>query len=531
MKFLSPNEFTDNIFRKWFSIEKRSAFFGGLLIGLFTHFLLLAGTMMSQDGLCQSIRYYAGEAEISVGRWGVKLLEGLRANYAVSYLSAGLCILFVAIASVLVVSIFEIRSTLGAVLTAATMEVAPTLVVTMLYEYVSDLYFLALLFAVIAAYFLIRCPKKWVGLLCGAVFLMLSLSIYQSYFGVTVGICLMVTVKELLNAEIPWKKTVKSFLRYACGGILGFAFYFISVKIDQAIEGISASGYNGVSSLTPASVIRSLPSSLSNAYHSFVRYYLRDDFILNTNWHRDIFFLIFFLCFAVLIAFSAIRQKLYREPIRILFLAVFLLLLPAGLNVIALIVPDTLLYALTSMQMVLVIPFFFACMEKEGKIPETLAQWVGTVAVLILIVTYYFADVLSYRALQETYDQALYGANRILDRMETAEGYQKDMPVVFAGWFNDMNYPQDQSFWEYSLGFLVTNRTAHGDYYANTESIRRFYLQFPGIYLNMAPPALYSAVIETDTFRDMGIFPAADSVQIIDGVMVVKMMEDPYVPY
>ena len=531
MKLPGPNELAERFLLNHFTKEKRCAFLTAIITGIFTHFILLANGMMSQDGLCQSIRYYAGEAEISVGRWGVKLFEQLRANYALTFLSAVISILLVAIAAVLLTDLFQIRSVLGAALTAGILETAPALVVTMLYEYVSDLYFLSLCFAIIAALFLIRCRKKLLGSLFAAIFIMLSMSIYQSYIGFTAGICVMVTILSLLDPESDVRVVAKDFLRYLITGIIGFLFYFISVKIDQAIEHIGASAYNGVSDLTPMTILQSLPFSISNTYHSFLRYFIRDDYIYNTNWHRDIFFVIFFLCFFAIILFLIIKDKLYRNIGKLIFLLVLGLCIPVSLNLFQLIVPNSQIYALTSMQMVLVIPFFLSVAENRLQKRLPIIQWCAAGMIILSFVTYFFADVLSYRALEETYDQCLYGANRILDRMENTEGYDKDMPVVFAGWFNDASYPQDQSFWDYSLGYLVTNRTIHGDFYANTESIRRFYLQFPGIYLNMAPPALYQSIIETDDFKKMGIYPALDSVKIIDGVMVVKMMEEPYQVY
>ena len=161
-------------------------------------------------------------------------------------------------------------------------------------------------------------------------------------------------------------------------------------------------------------------------------------------------------------------------------------------------------------------------------------KWLQMVAVamlVLLIPTYLFADILSYRTLQETYDQSLYGANRILERMEADEDYVPGMPVIFTGWFNDTYYPQDQTYWSYSLGYLVTNRTNHGDYYANNEAVRRFYLQFFGVSLNMADKGTYNRITTDDRYKDMGVFPTKDSVKIIDGVMVVNMSGDPLVAY
>ena len=151
--------------------------------------------------------------------------------------------------------------------------------------------------------------------------------------------------------------------------------------------------------------------------------------------------------------------------------------------------------------------------------------------VLVITATYFMADIISYKGLKETYDQALYGAERILDRMEQTPGYDRNMPVAFAGWFTEENYPKDESYWDYSIGPMVGWQMTHGDYYPNTESIRRFYLQYFDEPVVVADPATFSMIIQSPEFAEMGTFPAVDSVKVINGVMTVKMMNDPWPPY
>ena len=101
----------------------------------------------------------------------------------------------------------------------------------------------------------------------------------------------------------------------------------------------------------------------------------------------------------------------------------------------------------------------------------------------------------------------------------------------FAGWFTEENYPKDESYWDYSIGPMVGWQMTHGDYYPNTESIRRFYLQYFDEPVVVADPATFSMIIQSPEFAEMGTFPAVDSVKVINGVMTVKMMNDPWPPY
>lgn len=519
-------------FGEWFTKEKRWTFFLSVLTGILTHFILLTEGFMSQDGLCKSIRYFSEDFDLSIGRWGIRIFEPLRANYTIVYLSAIVSILLVAACAVLLTGLLRIRSMTGSVLTGIVLEVSPSLTATMLHEYVSDLYFLALLFILIATIALIRCKKRIPGTILCVSFTVLSLSLYQSYIGMEVGLSVIVTMLALLDGKESVKGVLKDFVRYVLTVIGGLFVYLILVKLVQLLSKVSAGAYGGLSEMTVGSVLRSFPASVSNAYHAFLRFFLRDDYVYNTAWRRDIWFLLFFLCFAVILTVCIIRSRIYRDIGRLLFFLILTAGYPAAVNIIALIVPTTEIYLLTSLQMLLVVPFFFAAAElqSDGRM-VLLGRIAGTVLICIISATYFMSDIISYKGLKETYDQAIYGAERILDRMEETPGYARNMPVAFAGWFTEDNYPKDKSFWGYSIGPFVGWQMTHGDYYPNTESIRRFYLQYFDEQIQVADPYTFSAVIESPEFAEMGTFPAPDSVKIIDGVMVVKMLDNPWPPY
>ena len=317
-------------FFEWFSKEKRWTFFLSVLTGVLTHFILLTEGFMSQDGLCKSIRYYSEDFDLSIGRWGIRLFEPLRANYTIVYLSAVISILLVAAAAVLLTGLLQIRSMTGCILTGMLLEVSPSLTATMLHEYVSDVYFLALLFILIASAALIRCKKRLLGTILCTVFTILSLSLYQSYIGIEVGICVIITAMVLLEGKTPVKTVLKEFLRCALTVLGSLIAYLGLVKLVQAATGVGAASYGGLNDMTVGSVLTSLPASVSNAYHSFVRYFLRDDYVYNTAWHRDIWFLVFFLCFAVVLVYRIIRDKVYRDFGRLIFFwfFCFFILLP-----------------------------------------------------------------------------------------------------------------------------------------------------------------------------------------------------------
>ena len=75
LKIATPEEAL-NKFLIWFDTNKKIAFIVALVVGLIAHINMITGTIMSQDGLWNSMEYARpGDWEISLGRWGIEIVE------------------------------------------------------------------------------------------------------------------------------------------------------------------------------------------------------------------------------------------------------------------------------------------------------------------------------------------------------------------------------------------------------------------------------------------------------------------------
>lgn len=517
------------LFLTWFSGTKRLTFFTALIAGFAAHFLLLTWGLMSQDGITYSMKYLASDWEISLGRWGQIVVTSLRAGYSVSYLSGSLSLLYTAFAAVLITAALDLEKELSAVLTGIAVAVSPSVLATLLYENLSDSHSLALLFGCMGGYFISRQGKGIRHLIVGVLFMVASLSLYQSFIGFSLGLLLMATVLRLLFSRDSWKKDATTFLKGFLSGIAAFLLYTILTKLFQAMSGNGMSTYYGVSDLGIAKILKTLPTSVYTAYKAFFQYFIRDTILFNTPWRRHYFYMIFFAATLLLGIVVILSRRLYREIGRLILLLILAAALPLGLNLIQLIVPDSQIYILTAMQMMLCIPCALAICENAGSsVLKNTLQWIVVVILVPILGTYYFSDILSYKTLKETNDQAIYGAERVLTRIEETEGYEPGMPVAFTGWFFDNGFMRDQTYWEYSVGSIVVNNQTHPNYGAATVAIQKIYRENFGIEMNMADSDTYVSIIHSDEFEEMEAYPAESSIQVIDGVLVVKMLEEPF---
>lgn len=532
LKIMAPEEALEK-FLKWFDTNKKIGFLVALVVGLIAHITMITETIMSQDGLWNSMEYFRpGDWEISIGRWGIAIIERLIQFIAIPTINTVLCILMVAITAVLIIDLLDFKSKVSSIFTALALVLTPTLVVTLLYIYTAFAYCFNLLISTFVIWLIYKSKHKKIGFALAALCFMFSLSIYQGYVGVTVGLCMMISILDLLkNNDIKevFKNIGKTILALLIGGIL----YLGLTKIILMVSNIDASNYNNANSISISGIISGLGSSLLQTYKDFGTFFFGNDIVVNANYTRGLIYAVFFIMFALglITTIASIKEENKKIKIgKISLIILFISLLPIGLNIIDIIASGSTMYALTSVQMILIIPFAFAIFELLNKF--VLVKWIAILSCFGVMWTYYLADNTSYAALKLTYNQAYSSTMRVMDRIETTPGYVKDMPILFGGIIGNNNYPRTSSLYAYTVGSIVNNTAFHGPYGSAMGTWTKFLKIFYGLDVRMCTAEEYYKIVTGDVYKnEMECFPAESSVRIMNGIVVVKLDEEPYLPY
>ena len=523
-----------NSFSNWFDANKTLAFFATLIIGIITHLTMLTGIIMSQDGIWNSMHYFRpGTWEISLGRWGLELIGRFNNFIAIPTVASISCLICMAIGAVLIVDLFDIKNKFGIIITAAAIVVSPSLVVTLLYVYTSFAYCFCFMVSAAVVWLIYKYkahPK--LGLLLATVLFTLSLSIYQSYIGVTIALCIMKSVLDLLSNTKTIKEVLINMLKTICVVIVGGILYFIVSILMINLLSIGEFGYKA-KDVSLLGIICGIPHGLIQSYKDFLAYFLRDRIVSNSNYRREVFFIVLFITTGIATLIRLIECKsedkknvLLRRILAILFIA----LIPVGLNIVNLLVVGNELYALSAYQMILILPFAVAILEGQKNL--NIVKWIFILSILVVIFTYYIADNTSYAALELTYNQAYSTTLRILDRIENTAGYEEGMPIVIVGIIGDNNYPRTNNLYNYTIGSVVNNPVFHYSYSGMIGTWQNYFRIFFGIEVKLATEQEYTKIIDSQYFREEAeVFPSQKSVYIQDGFVVVKLDENPPVAF
>ena len=506
----------------------RVPFLTAAAVGLFTHFLVLTNNLPNADAMTN---FYFDQNMVTSGRWFLTIACGISSYFDLKWINGILSIFYLAVAAVVLVALFEIKDKLSMALIAALLVTFPAVTATFSYMYTADGYFLALFMAFLAVYVTKHYPKA--GWAAGAILLALSMGTYQAYLAATVLLCMFDVILMCIENN-PVKKTLMTGVRYLGMGALGGVLYYVVLKICLAVQGKVLDTYQGISDMGKVSV-SSMPERILGAYRDFIGFAGKGNIFLLNGFS---YIAMVLLCGAVLasVALIALHTEAVKKWYQSLLVLLFICLLPLGTNVILLFSSEAYYHLLMRMQWVLYLIMAVVLLsrafetgdskkqsdkqKKNREMTKKIILCAGAIGAGLFVWQFILADNIAYFNMQERYEKTYAYCIRLADRIEQTPGYYQGMPVMMIGVVDEAKYP-------------VTDVTGHvterisgttGDILIyKGEQYREFMKHYLNVSLNVIEDS--DKIIEiynSDTYREMGSFPDADSIKIVDGILYVK---------
>lgn len=191
----------------------------------------------------------------------------LRDSVIISEVIVFISILMMIVLIYLIWEILDIRNSIERVLVGGFVLFAPYIANLFTYYYCADAYSLGFLFAVVASYVLIKDKKKfcWKAI----ILLIISMGIYQTYVGVTISICGIWTIKEILKNEIEVKELIYKIV-YSAVVVVGAAIGYLGIfKILEKIRYLLPTGTRGMDNMLGNMLVQ-LVDMVRVAYQCFL---------------------------------------------------------------------------------------------------------------------------------------------------------------------------------------------------------------------------------------------------------------------
>lgn len=427
--------FTDVKYR--LSTQQIYCFFAVLIAGLVAHGYVLFNRISYHDN--SACLFNLGGTYES-GRWMLGFIYDLQMKttklFSVPVFNGGLSIIFIAVAAMLLIKMFDVQSRFLSVAIGAMMVVYPVVTSIFSFMFTAWEYHLALLLAVLAAKVLTE-NLSVKGFLLALLFATMSLGLYQAFLAVTVVLFLVKLYMGVLDGSMDTPLTyIKTGVIYLANLLASLVMWAVLRKVTMAVKGITAVEYKG---MDEGYSLAKFPSVLVGAIKAFFGFGQAGiNAVLYQRAFTAIIVIITIIQIIMLLAYARTEMS-----IRIVSL-IGLVLIPLGMNMVY-ILSTSSEYKVDSLMVygnifVYLLPLLLIERLQEfggygfGSKFLNVITWVQLVCLTVMTFGYVYMDNAAYMKAEIAEEQASAYYNQLITAIKTCDGFSEDMDIVFVGW-------------------------------------------------------------------------------------------------
>lgn len=501
----------------------------GLLAGWITHFYMLSHKLVNWDDANNMSAYGSGDY---LGRWFLKYIHPLGGIHSIPAVHGLLFILFIAVSACLILAITGIKSTTGAVLVPIVMMTFPSMASTMTFMFMAHTSGMGILMVCLAVYLLRR--YRYGAIPCG-VLLLCVLGTYQSYISFAITLMLMGMMNDLIQNDKDFKEVFKEGI--LCVVVLGVSVAFYMWLSHVIYPNLDNETYGGVGNMGQIALTQ-VPVLIARCYKRFLEFFLWKPFAFMTRTKQAANIGVSVLA-VILFITIVIKKKLYKNAVRFVLLLVVCGFVPLAAAFIYFMAPEVdysmlMLYSYALIY-VLVLALLEYClkewgsallMDKTKKYACYLLTAVTIATVLLSCYTDYLLTNKAYLRTDLASQRVASYFNRVIGFAEATEGFAAGDELTILGEFY---YKDNPSSVEIDVLDAEALRTLDGVALENgliTSGVRDNFIKlFVGYETARLSDGEKKEIMETDTYKEMSVYPSQGSVKKINGVWVVKMCE------
>ena len=531
-----------SILQWWNELDKKY-FLGMLLFSLFVFFPLVSQRLTNAyDGMWTTAEYWAGIWELSNGRWLWPVLNSLRFSIQLNPINAMACLMTVSLGVTLLHQLFEkeagVRASLLSWLAGAGYVSSVVVACYLSFTHQSVEFGISFFLSVIAAYCAIRAKKMIAGIISGAVFLAVSLGLYQTNLAC---FCLVMLAYFLLllfrNEE---KQKIREHIcRSLASAASGAVLYLLILKAVLWATGTAMADYQGGADVSVSGILKNLPSSIAKCYELFYQYFFGTLVKHNMLQETAVVFVLMFFVVGAALACRLVRLVCRKDWENTFYGIAALLVLPMTCTIFMVATSQASFYIPMSGGLALFLPVCFWLLDSTagGRIGKTACDafhkcWNKAEKALILLtvaaVVYgnVFMSAVDQQAMYEG-RQATKELSDLIAQTLMSEGYyDNEIPVMLVG-----NASSNPLFRTHKLYHKANPYARVGLFMAETAGTIRFswnaaFRDYTPIWLNLCDDKTYQELLETEGIAEMPTFPQEGSIRKMDGVLVIKVSEE-----
>lgn len=493
-----------------FKVKKswKIAFLSAFIIGLLTHMYKFTNALPNHDSL---YNYYSDQNVVGSGRWFLSIACGFTSYFDLPWIIGIVSIALAAVTAVIIVDIFKIENPILIILTGGVLVSFPSITETFFFEYTADGYMLAMLLSALSVRLSMLGDNKKSHAVLSAVFLCLSCGIYQAYVSFALVLALCYFINTLIENTGTKKERIKWIFRQVGIYFSALLSYFVIWKVCMYFQNTQANSYQGIDSVGFS--LNTVLGAVPNAVRSLVLFFLEWNVLEHGITLYGVLSILFLCAFAGVVVTVLVKSGIGTSFSRLCLFIVCIAALPIA-ACLWYIVSTDVQYRPMMLQCVCVIYVFTAVLYERWssvKIKNLFAIFLCTV-----IFNYAIMANISYFYMDKEYKASYATGLEMVSRIHLLDEEISEIAVV--GNLSRENCKGADKI--HILSQCLEQNLLYDD-------------RHTVLFLNNTFNCSYSRVSEekmksleqSEEVADMGVWPDKDSIQIIDGTIVVKLAE------
>lgn len=487
----------------------KTAFFSAVIIGLLTHIYKFTNTLPNND----SMDYvYSALNVVSSGRWFLSTACAPSTFFDLPWITGLLSLLWIGLTAAIVADIFHMEKPVPIALCSGILVTFPAVTVSFFYQFTADGYMFAMALAAMCVRLSLMDERKPLHLALAALCLCLSCGIYQAYVSFAMLLAIAYFLTELFKNQRRGRDYAAWIGRQAAVYAAGLGAYYIVWKLMMALQGAEATNYQGMNALGSADLATAVSKSVRTVGSFFLGWNP-----LEHGWTVYMVLNMLMLLLAALVLIRSVKMSgMWRRPVHMLLLLLCLASVPF-LACIWFFTSAKVFYHLIMLQSLAAV-YIFVLVQAENVLS---LRWKNAAALLFAVLIFKFCLQANtcYFVMDKCYETSYAMGTEMLTRIHMLDDGSVEKIAIVGD--RETNYaaikPEEfNEIWIYSTQLKP-------DLLITQERTYAFLKGFIGTDYEVVDEATLFSYLWDERVAEMGRWPAADSVQLMDGIIVVRL--------
>ncbi len=521
------------------------AFVSAFVVGLLVHMYKFTNTLLGHDSL---FNIYGTQNVVRSGRWFLAAACSLSSFFDLPWVNGVLSLIWIGVAAAVVIDIFRIENPVLILLTGGLLVTFPAVTQTFYFEYTADGYMLAMVLAALTVRFSMIGERRKSRLFLSFCCITLTCGIYQAYVSFALVLSLGYFMTELLENRYE-KKLYTLWIRnqiliYG----LGMAAYYVIWQIAMVCQGnLQPNQYMGIDTIGQIGP-GFLWDAVKQTMTSFVSVFMVWNFLRRGLTMYTVLNILFLMAAAYIVVTAVRKSRLYTRKGQMLLFLLCMAAIPFAVF-IWFFASQGIQYVVRMEQSVCLLYILCGVLANRWLKPGK-----SDIAALLLAVIIFNNGVtanMMYQYMHRCYEESYATGVEIATHIHLLDdGTQKEIVIVgLTSWFSEEEYESGGGLKELALlKSIYNNLFSAGScpalFLSEVVGLELSYyrvnpeMEVPPVDVGsnnwpvsggwtwrfpLADEAVKAKLIDTKQVADMPVWPAADSIQVIDDLIVIKL--------